>query len=416
MSTAYSIIQRRAQRAAFGNWLSRFAILVLVLLSGFVLFEPAPYEFVAALFIPFFFIAGLRYPKPLAVPTALLAAFFSGGLISSLVAPEFDVALIHVLITGFLCLTALFFAALIAGDPLNRLQQATNAYTIAGTIIALLGIGGYLQLIPFADSFTLYERARGTFKDPNVFAAFLVFPMVFALLRVLTGNLRETLIWGGALLILAAGLFLSYSRGGWGHFAFSAFFAAFLSFIIYRSPVSRLRILLTLAIGFAMLFGLVFALLSVDQVATMFSERAQLTLPYDEGQFGRLNRQVIGFSMALENPLGIGFRGFGKIFGEDTHNIYLQSLLTYSWLGGISYVALIIITLWRGFLAIMKNTPWQIYGIAVYATFLGSCLEGWLIDTDHWRHWFILLGLLWGIITAHSLPRRFNTALHVPQR
>ena len=397
---------RRAQKAAFGNWLSGFAIFTLVALSGFVLFEPAPYEFAAVIFIPMFFISGLRYPKSLAIPTALLSALFVGGLISALVAPELDVAITHVSITGFLSLTALFVAALIAGDPDKRMRQATNAYVISGVIVATLGVAGYLHLIPMADTFTLYDRAKSTFKDPNVFAAFVVFPMVFALLRVLMGNFRQTLIWGAILLLLTAGLFLSYSRGAWGHFAFSAVFAVVMAFIVNRSSIMRMRIVLISAIGLIMLIALVLALLSVDQVSNMFSERAQLTLPYDEGQFGRLNRQFIGFAIAMENPLGIGFRGFAKLFVEDTHNVYLSSLLTYSWLGGISYISLVIITLWRGFGLMLRNASWQTYAIAVYTSFLGSCLEGWIIDTDHWRHWFLLLGMLWGLIAYDFTVRR----------
>jgi hypothetical protein len=397
---------RHAQKAAFGDWLSRFAITILTFLSGFVMFEPAPYEFAAALLIPLFFLSGLAYPKPLAVPTALLIALFAGGLVSSLIAPELDAALTHVFITGFLALTALFFASLIPADPQRRLRQATHAYAVCAVIVALLGIFGYLNLIPFSDSLVLYDRAKSTFKDPNVFGAFVIFPMVYATLLVLTGTFRQTLIWGVTLLILAAGLLLSYSRGAWGGYAFSASFVTLLAFIINRSPASRLRILLVTSIGLAMLFGLVFALLSVEQIATMFSERAQLTLPYDVGQFGRLNRQGFGFAMALENPLGIGFRGFAKIFGEDTHNVYLQGFLTYTWLGGICYAMLVITTLIRGFTVIMKKHPWQPYALAIYATFLGACLQGALIDTDHWRHWFMLLGLIWGMIAYDSLLQK----------
>lgn len=397
---------RRAQKAAFGDQLSRFAIGTLALLSGFVLFEPAPYEFAAALFIPFFFIAGLSYPSALATPTALLIAFFIGGLLSSLVAPEFDVALMHVLVTGFLSLTALFFAAIVAVNPGPRLQQATHAYTAAAVVVALLGIFGYLGKIPFADAFTLYDRAKGTFKDPNVFSAFLIYPMIYALLCVLTGTLRQTLIWGATLLVLAAGLFLSYSRGAWGGFAFSAVFAILLVFIVNRAPVIRMRIVLFSVLGLAVLLALVFTLLSVDQVSDMFSERARLTLPYDEGQFGRLNRQIIGLGMALENPLGIGFRGFAKKFVEDTHNVYLSGLLTYSWIGGIAYAALIVVTLLRGFPVALKNTPWRNLSLAVYTTFFGMALQGWLIDTDHWRHWFILLGMLWGLIAWNANVKR----------
>ena len=37
--------------------------------------------------------------------------------------------------------------------------------------------------------------------------------------------------------------------------------------------------------------------------------------------------------MAMEHPLGIGPLVFGTIFGEDTHNIWLKTLMDYGWLG-----------------------------------------------------------------------------------
>jgi hypothetical protein len=38
--------------------------------------------------------------------------------------------------------------------------------------------------------------------------------------------------------------------------------------------------------------------------------------------------------------------------------------------------------------------------IAVYAAFVGAAGESLIIDTDHWRHYFLLLGTLWGLIIA----------------
>ncbi len=36
------------------------------------------------------------------------------------------------------------------------------------------------------------------------------------------------------------------------------------------------------------------------------------------------------------------------------------------------------------------------------ATFTVLSLQGIIIDTDHWRHFFLLLGLIWGFIAAIS--------------
>ena len=42
-----------------------------------------------------------------------------------------------------------------------------------------------------------------------------------------------------------------------------------------------------------------------------------------------------------------------------------------------------------------RAAPWQTYLIAAYAAFVGEAFEGFIVDTNHWRHFFLLLGLTW---------------------
>ena len=46
------------------------------------------------------------------------------------------------------------------------------------------------------------------------------------------------------------------------------------------------------------------------------------------------------------------------------------------------------------------------YLIVAYATFVGEAVEGLIVDTDHWRHFFLLLGLIWGLAVATINLRR----------
>ena len=39
----------------------------------------------------------------------------------------------------------------------------------------------------------------------------------------------------------------------------------------------------------------------------------------------------------MEHPLGIGPLVFGTLLGEDTHDIWLKTLLDYGWLGFVSW-------------------------------------------------------------------------------
>ena len=53
-----------------------------------------------------------------------------------------------------------------------------------------------------------------------------------------------------------------------------------------------------------------------------------------------------------------------------------------------------------GLRGVLVPTPWQPYLIAAFGAFVGEVLEGFVIDTDHWRHFFLLLGMIWGLSAA----------------
>jgi hypothetical protein len=55
---------------------------------------------------------------------------------------------------------------------------------------------------------------------------------------------------------------------------------------------------------------------------------------------------------------------------------------------------------------VLVPAPWQPYLIAAYAGFVGEAGEGFIVDTDHWRHFFLLLGRIWGLSAASINLRR----------
>ena len=134
----------------------------------------------------------------------------------------------------------------------------------------------------------------------------------------------------------------------------------------------------------------------MQNVGEFFSERATLTQSYDTGELGRFGRYALGIQLALEQPWGLGPFQFAKIFPEDPHNVYLNAFMTGGWLGGIFYFFLVVTTLWIGLKAALRATPWRPALLAVFATFVAVAGEGAIIDTDHWRHFWLLAGVLWG--------------------
>ena len=48
----------------------------------------------------------------------------------------------------------------------------------------------------------------------------------------------------------------------------------------------------------------------------------------------------------------------------------------------------------------MIRTPWQGQTIALFCSFFATALQGVQIDTDHWRHFWMMLGCMWGMFAA----------------
>ena len=92
----------------------------------------------------------------------------------------------------------------------------------------------------------------------------------------------------------------------------------------------------------------------------------------------------------------------------------MQAFLVYGWIGGAAYLALVMVTLAVGFRAALVPAPWQAYLIAAYAAFVGEAIEGFIVDTDHWRHFFLVLGLVWGL-TAASINLRRSELMEEPR-
>src|SRR6185295_3929288 len=167
-----------------------------------------------------------------------------------------------------------------------------------------------------------------------------------------------------------------------------------------RSQSQRSRIIIMALVVVVLAAALVAVLLSFDSVAQLFKQRASFDQSYDEGRFGRFGRHILGAEMALDLPFGIGPLQFNRYFPEDTHNSYLNAFMSGGWLSGVCYPALIFTTVIVGFRYIFVRVPWQRTYLAIYSAFLGTVGMSFVIDTDHWRHFWMMLGAMWGMFAA----------------
>jgi hypothetical protein len=369
------------------------------LAGAFVFIEPSPYEFLAIIAALFFVLTGLSLPSALAPLVLVLVTINIGYAIAAVPVSDEPKIVNWVLISVFLAVTAIFYAAMLGTNTERRLRLLLRGYLAAALVSSLIAVAAYFRLFGnTSDLFLLWERARGTFNDPNVLGAFVVLPALLLLGRLLAG--RQVVRSGLMLLIILAALFLTFSRGAWAQFVFSGTLLMFLTFVTTRSVNERLRILF-LTIG-AMLAGVILlaALLSIEQVANLFQQRAALEQSYDVGAYGRFGRYLPGLAVALDHPLGIGPLQFSKFFTEDPHDSFLNAFMSGGWLAGFGYFALAAVTLSMGARFLFTRTPWRAQYQAIYAAYAGIIAESLVIDIDHWRHYFLVLGVLWGLMAA----------------
>ncbi|WP_421982478.1 O-antigen ligase family protein [Roseibium sp.] len=379
-------------------WLAAF-------LSGFVIEEPAPYELYMALLTVVWLACGLKLRREFGPLIICLMLYITGGIASVPIANDFGDASMYMAVSGFLAITAIFYAAILAEKP-ERFRIIQNGYTVSAVLVSSVGIAGYFQLFPGADYFTLYDRARGTFKDPNVFGPFLVLPALLIIQKLLRESVLKNVLLLLPLTVLLLGIFLSFSRGAWGVLFAGVLVVYFLALVAEQSNRRRMRLIMMGFTGVLAVFALLAAALSIDTVAEMFEQRARLVQDYDSARLGRFARYALGFQLVMEHPLGLGTLGFRNYFPEDTHNVYLKSFTTYGWLGGVTYIVLALWTVSAMVPLLFKSRPWTGFTQCVFAVFLAHLILSVIIDTDRWRHMYMLYGLAWGLIAADRIETR----------
>lgn len=382
-----------------------------VFLGGFVIHEPAPYELYAALIMALFVLGGLKFGRLPLLLMLLFVTFNVGGLFSMLTMSDYKNIPLYLAVSLFLGLTAVFWSVVIAAD-MGRLRIIFRGFVAAGLITALAGIAGYFHLFPGAEIFTRYNRAMGIFQDPNVFGPFLITPILYLVYGILYRDITISIARMAILAVMLFGLFLSFSRGAWGGCLLSGSIFYALLILSETSARKRSQLIVVAALGLmAAALLLVFAL-QFDAVGDMFSERAKVVQDYDGQRLGRFARHAIGFEWALENPLGIGPMEFGIILDEDTHNIWVKSLMAYGWIGFVAWFSIIVTTLVAGGRLVLRKRPWQPFLMCAWSAFVAHLFLGWVIDMDHWRHFYLLIGIIWGCMALEMQYRQQQQ--HVP--
>jgi hypothetical protein len=399
--------------AAFRERLLLVVLYISVLASSVAFIEPSPHDLMMPVLLLACLVAGVRFERQILPLFVLLLIFNAGGLISLFEVAGREKTTQFAATSIYLALAAVMYGCLFAENTMSRLKTMRSAYILTAIFTTLFGMAAYYHLVPNHDIFIWAGRVRSTFKDPNVFGPFLILPTLLLIAAMIAR--RVTLRAFVATLILLVGILFSFSRGAWVNFAVSIAVLLVLLFLTAPNIHARMRPIALALLSAAVLAVVLVALLSIHSVRQMLLERAQLTQSYDVGQGGRFGLQEIAFGLLFDKPFGLGPFEFARLHdGTQQHNVYLQAFMVYGWLGGISYITMVTITLAIGLRNVFLRTPWQLYLIAAYAGFVGIVCESFVIDSDHWRHFFLILGIIWGLSAANNRLLRGKMKLNGP--
>ena len=285
-------------------------------------------------------------------------------------------------------------------------------------------------------------RAYGTFEQPNPFAGFvgMVLPIAIALavyfgLRIINFGLRRLslthllpdvlrfTLYAGITLLLAAGLFLSFSRGAW----LGA--AASIGVLIVFAP-KRLWIGAALAaIALIGSLGLASAGLLPSAISERLADAGTLLdirdvrgVPINDANYALIERQAhwqAALNMLTEHPwTGVGFSNYQPLYEQyrllnwpmplgHAHNIYLNVAAETGLIGLGLYLLL-----WISIFVLTFRTIRRAHGVerAIAIGLMGTWIylgTHMLVDNLYVNNTHLIIGALLGLLVVlyqHTRP------------
>lgn len=394
--------------------LASIAVALAILTSTIVFSEPAAADVLmmaAIVIVPL--LGATRFGRVAVANLCIWLVIVALSLLAATMSVTLDTASKHLLVTLYLVFGAFVLAGFIAKDPEPRIRLLLTCYVIACLVATCAAIIGYFRLLPGAfELFTNFGRARGTFKDPNVYGAAMapaVVACAWSMLRDLPGRAVKA---AAIALPIVVGIFLSFSRGAWVSLVLSLAVLAGIAIYTSRRSADIKRFGKFASIGTGAVIVALFAVTQIEQVRSLLEVRASLDQSYDQGPDGRFGGQAKARGLIAENPFGIGTHTFRVVYHtEEPHNVYLSMFLNAGWLGGFLYIVTIGATLAVGLRGSLERSRLQGAMLVLTASFAGLAFEGFVIDSDHWRVFFILMGAIWGLADA-PLPVVDHTRRH----
>jgi putative inorganic carbon (HCO3(-)) transporter len=296
----------------------------------------------------------------------------------------------------------------------NRIVAALLAGELASAVIAIRQLyGDTSELARWADPNSVADgtiRVYGPLENPNLLAGYLIPILPLAAVALLRWRSWPQRLFAAAALVLgAAALFLSYSRGGWlGMLAALGSLGLLLVLRQTRSwPVLWRRLFPLLLIG----AGVALLVVAVTQVEPLRIRVLSLMAGrQDSSNNFRINVWLAAIEMIQDRPwlgIGPGNSAFNLIYplyqqpkfnALSAYSVPLELLVEGGVPNLIAGLGLLLASLRSGWAQLKGESSWALPALAALAAIAGLCVQG-ATDTIFFRPevqmtgWFCLATL-----------------------
>ncbi len=366
------------------------AVMLGMCLLGVVNVEPAPPD--AVFFIVIAIAAATGRMDLERLPMIILGslgAFIALNVLSALEAVDPARAMFFFTITLYLALFAVWLTSYVRSERNARLILI--GYLIAATASVVLAMGALFGGFPGSDYLVYQEtRARGLFKDANVFGPFMVPAALIMIEEILRPRLLKigTILKTSILLLLFVGVIFSFSRAAWLNLGIGTVVMIGM-LVLRREGGARLALVLSV-VAFA---GFATAATVVLTGSDSFLEERASLQQYDNERFGA---QEAGLRLAQEKPLGIGPGQFEPVVQYGAHSTYVRVFAEEGVFGLLAFLVLAVGTLGLAISnAAAGRSAYGIGSAALLGAWVGLIANSFFVDTLHWRHLWLVAALIW---------------------
>lgn len=381
-----------------------FTLILLSLATGFlVVIEPAPTDLFFALGVGVLLLVGVSriyVPSDLNAVYGLLFAYVVLSALSLFQANVFLFGLRYLLITLYLMVippVMVHFSVLMGRIAADRMQLA---FTVGATLSAIIGLLALMKLAP--GPVTLYFKADDglrlspLFKDPNVFGPYMSAAGLLLVSRMCCPDAKHRLAGFALAGFILLMMFLAFSRGAWINSAIAGTVFVMGMLIFGRSWKQIKWVLVLLLFAGVVVLGAGPFLLDELGLTDFLADRARLQ-GYDSHRFENWSN---AYQVIKIDPLGIGPGHYvgrndfaQSAFDLATHNLYLKVAVENGWLGFFSFFGAIGSLLVILFVSLFRPDARLPIRMMLFAIILGQLANSLVVDSLHWRHLFVVLGL-----------------------